>query len=273
MKHPLESTKPLYHFYRNYHRHSIMNLELLDSTIREGRGFILVGNHAFNYVDPGLLLHSIYERYNRVPRVVGQRGIFFRFPVINDLMKSFGMVPHEDFRKIYNLIHRNKPLLIYPGGIDEAMLRDYASDPYKLNWENRPGIIKLVIRYRIPVYFVAGLGVDEIPTQGATSAPDFIVDLIKGLGNFSQERARWFYTALGVTAPAKVTHVLTEPIIFKDDPKHLKSNDFVLEKLQWFQQTCQHRLDRIREELEHIVTDPLHEVTQTLQKTLRNSGF
>src|SRR2546430_1032190 len=63
---------------RAYHRHRIWHLERLGDLLTSGRRVILVANHAFNIVDPLLLLSAVFKRYGVMPRSLAHEAGWFR---------------------------------------------------------------------------------------------------------------------------------------------------------------------------------------------------
>lgn len=273
MKHPIERDLPVIDFLRAYHRHSVENLEILRPFFQKNQSFFLVGNHSFNLFDPGLLYHSIYRKYRRTLRVVGQFDIFHKIGLLKEFVKPYGLVAHDDFRRIYTLTSRGKSLLIYPGGIDEAMLRNYQKEPYTLIWQKRPGLAKLAIRYKIPIIFVAGIGIDEMVFQSNhAKMPALLTEFIKGRGNYLSQSSQWFWN-VPFSAPVKITHVITEPIQLTATPSQLKNKDFIEQTLQQLQSTCQSRLDRELVKHSSGMYDPLDWSMRKTQKILRRFNF
>jgi len=272
MKHPIERDRPLVNFLMEYHRHEIRGLEILESFINERKSYFLVGNHGFNFIEPALLVHSIYNRYRQIPRAVGHFDLFFKFKEIGEIAKSYGVISHEDFRAIRNAIDNKKSLLIYPGGEDEAMLRDYRQEPYTLKWEDRPGFAKLAIKYKVPIIFVMGIGIDEMVFQGAVELPPWIINVLNVSHPENYQKAKWFWNGI-FPAPVKITHIITEPIELFGEESDLKRSEYVKYKLRWLQKTCQARLDATLAFRDKGMTDPLDSAIKGIQTFAKKFGF
>ncbi len=272
MRHPIEADKPLVEFMRYYHRYEIRGLEILDPLVASGRPFFLVGNHGFNFIEPALLLHSVYNAHRRVPRIVGHKDLFFKIKEVGEIARRYGIVSHLDFRAIHDAIKKGKSLLIYPGGEDEAMLRDYHKNPYKLIWENRPGFAKLAVKYSMPIVFVASIGVDEMVFQGNMELPSWVIRQLNMTNSDNYERVKMFWNG-AFPAPVKITHIITEPIELFGEDEDMKRNEYVRYKLSWLQKTCQKRLDSALTFQDSAMSDPLDKAVKAIQSFARTLGI
>jgi len=272
MHHPIERDKPIVEFLRHYHRHEIIGLDILESFFRAKKQFFLVGNHGFNFTEPVLLIHGIYERYKTFPRPVGHYDLFFRVKSFIDIIRSYGVISHLDFRSVRTAILKGRSLLIYPGGEDEAMYRNYRENPYKLIWMERPGFAKLAIKYEVPVIFVAGLGIDEMVFQSRLDLPDWIIKMLNISHPDSFKKIKVFWNGF-FPAPVKIKHVITEPIYLYGEEKELKNKEYIQYKLKWLQKTCQKRLDSMLAFDNEKMSDPFGTSIQTIQSFIKKMGF
>jgi 1-acyl-sn-glycerol-3-phosphate acyltransferase len=272
MHHPIERDKPMVEFLRNYHRHEIIGLENLEPFYKDKKQFFLVGNHGFNFTEPALLMHGIYDRFKTFPRPVGHYDLFFRVKSLVRYIRRYGVISHLDFRSVRKAIVKGRSLLIYPGGEDEAMYRNYMENPYKLVWMERPGFAKLAIKYEVPVVFVAALGIDEMVFQSKLNLPDWIIKMlnISHPENFQNIKIFWngFFPA-----PVKIKHIITEPINLFGEEKELKNKEYIVYKLKWLQNTCQKRLDSMLAFDNEKMSDPLGASIQTIQSIIRKMGL
>lgn len=272
MHHPIEADKPLVEFMRYYHRYEIRGLDILEPLIEKNKPFFLVGNHGFNFIEPALLVHSVYNTYRKVPRIVGHKDLFFKIKEIGELAKRYGIISHLDFREIHNTIKKRKNLLIYPGGEDEAMLRDYNTSPYRLVWEKRPGFVKLAIKYKMPIIFVASIGVDEMVFQGNMELPGWVIKQLNMTNPENYEKVKMFWNG-AFPAPVKITHIVTEPIELFGEEQDMKRSEYIAYKLRWLQNTCQKRLDSALAFQDSKMSDPLDKAVKSIQTFARKIGI
>ena len=117
---------------RVYHEHSTIGLDQIPDT-----GVIMAANHSLASYDIALLMASIYEHCNRVPRALIDR-LFFKVPGLGPLMQTFGS--REGTREnAVNMLRENEILVVAPGGMREALRP--SSEKYKIIWR----IIKIVV--------------------------------------------------------------------------------------------------------------------------------
>ena len=203
---------------RGYHRHSVRGLSHLRKALRSGRPVLVVGNHCMDIVDPMLLAAAVFRGIGRVLRFVAHERVFFDLPILRTLSRSWGFVPNGRLHQAEAALRADRLLVVYPGGVSEALLRSYAEEPYRLKWDGRLGFLALALRQRAIVLFVAGIGIDELYYQMRFPIPAPVLRYSMGNG-FRYERARLGLGALGLHLfpgfapfPVRVTHVISPPL-------------------------------------------------------------
>ncbi|MCX6116510.1 MAG: lysophospholipid acyltransferase family protein, partial [Proteobacteria bacterium] len=189
---------------RLYHQHSTIGLH----NIPKG-GVIIAANHSLASYDIALLMGSIYEYTNRIPKALIDR-LFFKVPGLGDLMAALGS-REGNRQNAETLLKSGEMLVVAPGGMREALRP--SSERYKIIWDRRKGFAKLAIETRCPVVLAACPAADEL----YDIAPSYItawayktfkvpVFFAKGLG-FSL-----------IPKPIRLTHFLSEPIYPPEKP-------------------------------------------------------
>jgi 1-acyl-sn-glycerol-3-phosphate acyltransferase len=200
---------------RSYHRHRIRGLSHLRNALRGRRPVLIVGNHCMDIIDPLLLASAVFRETGRVLRFVAHERVFFDVPVLRTLARSWGFVPNGRLHAAEAALQTDRLLVVYPGGVSEALLRSYADEPYRLKWDGRLGFVAVALRQQATVLFVAGVGIDELYYQLRFPIPAPLVRYSMG----SALPARMGLGALGphlfpgfVPFPVRVTHVISPPL-------------------------------------------------------------
>jgi 1-acyl-sn-glycerol-3-phosphate acyltransferase len=208
---------------RVYHRHRVRGLRNLRKAFDAGRPVLLVGNHCMDIVDPLMLTVAVYRETGRVLRFIAHSEFFFKLPLIRSLARSWGCVPNQS-RPSADVVLRNDGLLvIYPGGVSEALLRSYREEPYRLKWAGRFGFIELALRHRATLLFVSAVGIDELYYQTRLPIPPLALHYTTG--NASRYSGARFGLGLGglhmfpglLPLPVQVTHVISPPLVLDHD--------------------------------------------------------
>jgi 1-acyl-sn-glycerol-3-phosphate acyltransferase len=208
---------------RGYHRHRVRGLAQLRTALRSQRPVLLVGNHCMDIVDPLLLAAAVFRSTGRVLRFVAHERVFFDVPVLRTLARSWGFVPNGRLHQAEAALQADRSLVVYPGGISEALLRSYAEEPYRLKWDGRLGFVAVALRQRATVLFVAGVGIDELYYQMRLPIPAPLLRYSMGSALHCQG-ARLGLGALGphlfpgfAPFPVRVTHVISPPLALDYD--------------------------------------------------------
>lgn len=255
MNHPIEHHKNLVWFLKQYFRYEVRGLEHLQTLNGEGSSYIIVCNHSTNLIDPLLFIHSHYDKFHIVPHPLGYSDFVLRNPVFSSITEQYGIISHKNFRKMKRIIHSRKPILAFPGEIDESVIRNFKTEPYTLKWKNKNGFLKFILNNQLPVVFVACIGADELVTQSNVVKMPSIMKKILGMAEDLYEEALQLWT-VAVHPPIKITHIVTKPIYpseyISTKRNRLRKEEigFSLSKLE---EICQKRLDELiisRHELE-----------------------
>jgi len=231
-----------------YHRHQVLHLDRLGVLRR--RRVVLVGNHAFDIVDPLLFLAAVLDRYGRVPHFIGHENGWFRLPVLRAIAARYGVIPSRRPEETAAALARDGFLMLYPGSNTEALMRSYRDEPYRLKWENRLGFLRLALAQDAEILFVAAVGSEEMYYQSRLPTPEFLIRLVNA-GDASRYRGAPLTLGLlgphllpGILPfPVQVTHVVSRPLDLADreralgDPEALR----VLHRRVWGE--CQAFLD------------------------------
>jgi 1-acyl-sn-glycerol-3-phosphate acyltransferase len=201
---------------RLYHQHSTVGLDRLPTG-----GVIIAANHSLASYDIALLMSSIYEYTNRIPKALIDR-LFFKVPGLGDFMTALGS-REGNRQNAEALLRAGEMLVVAPGGMREALRP--SSERYKIIWDRRKGFAQLSIETQSPVVLAACPAADEL----YDIAPSYItawayktfkvpVFFAKGLG-FSL-----------VPKPIPLTHYLSEPIYPPEKPSDPEKLSVVTEQ-------------------------------------------
>lgn len=245
MKESIESQNNLIWFLKHYFRYNIIGLEKLKPFYLEKKPFLLVGNHSINFIDPLLLIHSCYDSYHIAPHPIGYTKFFSENPILNSFSELYNIINYRDYKKASSTIKNNIPILVYPGGLEEGLLRNFKEEPYKLKWEKNSAISRFINKFQLPVLFIASIGTDELVTQSSTVKMPSITRKILRMADDVFDQALQMWT-VAIHPPIKITHIITDPIypnefIDKTNNKFEKSNS--VRSTKNLQTICQMRLD------------------------------
>lgn len=130
-----------------------------------GRPVLLVGNHQLLGLDLGPLVREFI-----VERGIVVRGLAFpdavrqqeaaakRNPDAGNTFRDFGAVPVSP-RNIFRLLQRGEAVLLFPGGVREAM--HGAGEEYRLFWPEKTEFLRVAARFKAVVVPFGGIGVDD----------------------------------------------------------------------------------------------------------------
>jgi hypothetical protein len=211
-----------------YHRHRIFHLERLGELLERGRRVILVGNHVLDVIDPMLFVMGILERYGVVPRAMGH-GAWFSTPVLRDISRRYGVVPSRDPGTAAQALREDGLLMLFPGAVREAAMRDFRAEPYRLKWEDRTGFLRLALEEDAEILFFAAVGTEEMYYQSWLPIPQALISYFaKG----DPARYRGLRMTFGLFGPhlvpgvfpfpSKITHVVSEPLDLGDRARALR---------------------------------------------------
>lgn len=192
---------------RVYHDHSTVGLDQIPDT-----GVIIAANHSLASYDIALLMASIYEYSNRVPRALIDR-LFFKVPGLGALMEAFGS--REGTRdNAVKMLQGNEILVVAPGGMREALRP--SNQKYKIIWNRRKGFVKLSVETGAPIILAACPAADDLYDVAPSHITAWAYKTLR--------IPLFFAKGLGFTAipkPVKLTHYLSEPLYpppFSEDP-------------------------------------------------------
>jgi 1-acyl-sn-glycerol-3-phosphate acyltransferase len=192
-----------------YHRHRVLHLDRLVRLLREGRRVVVVGNHALDVVDPLLLVAAIYRKVGRVPRFIAHENGWFRVPLLREISRRFEVIPARRPEETLAALRRDGFLMLYPGGMQEAALRRYREEPYRLKWQERTGFLRIALEAEAELVFVAAVGAEEAYYQSSLPMPGLWIQLANaGHG----ERYRGMPLRFGLAGPHLVPGLLPLPV-------------------------------------------------------------
>jgi 1-acyl-sn-glycerol-3-phosphate acyltransferase len=183
---------------RIYHQHSTVGLD----TMPNG-GCIIAANHSLASYDIALLMASIYEYTNRIPRALIDK-LFFKVPGVGQLMEALGSREGNKENAIKMLTH-GEILVVAPGGMREALRP--SREKYKIIWDKRKGFAKLAIETGVPVILAACPAADDLYDVAPSHITAWAYKTLK--------IPVFFARGLGLSPipkPIKLTHYLSEPI-------------------------------------------------------------
>jgi 1-acyl-sn-glycerol-3-phosphate acyltransferase len=260
-----------------YHRHQVLHLERLERPLRRGRRVILVGNHALNIVDPLLFVKAVYDELHVVPRFMAHAA-WFRTPLMREVASRYQVVPARA-RDAAEALERDGVMMLFPGAVREAAVRDYRSEPYRLKWEGRRGFVRLALEHDADVFFVAAVGNDEAYYQSRLPIPERLLRLFANGDAERYRGARFNFGLLGpqllpgvFPLPVRMTHVVSEPIDLGDRRRALEDEQALEDLHQRVWAHCQAELDRAVAE-RGVHSDPTDAALRQGQAWLRQLGL
>lgn len=250
--------------YRLYHRHQVIGLDRLRRSLAAGEPVLLVSNHCFEAADALMFAAAVRGEIGRIPRFIGHEILFFSLPGVRRLSRALGAIPNRRPDLAERALREDRLLMIYPGGGSEAALRLYRRERYRLKWNGRTGFLRLALRARAKIFFVAGLGIDEMFYQTDWRIPDRLFAL-PGLGYLSSYRG--LRVQLGLAGihllpgvfplPVRVTHTISEPLPLDlgiDPTDDVAVNEAHLEIWARCQAILDHEVERRpTDRLDHLV--------------------
>lgn len=130
-----------------------------------GRPVLLVGNHQLLGLDLGPLVREFLIEKGIVVRGLAYPPAFQRQEARSGrrgenqgTFETFGAVPVSP-RNIYRLLKRNEAVLLFPGGVREAM--HGPGEEYRLFWPAKTDFIRVAARFDATVVPFGGIGVDD----------------------------------------------------------------------------------------------------------------
>lgn len=241
---------------RQYFRYELKGLENLSPLVERGESYLIVCNHSTNLIDPLLFLHSHYERFKVLPHPVVYSEFLIRNPLFEPILEQYGTISHKNFRKMKRILNSKKPLLAFPGELQESVLRNFKAEPYTLKWKGKNGLLKFVTKNSLPIVFVACVGADELVTQSNAVKMPSIMKKILGMAEDDYADALQLWT-VAIHPPIKVTHIVTPPI-YPSEFSHSNSRkrkDGLGESLGNLERICQSRLNAIIADRKNLEDD------------------
>lgn len=243
-------------FLTRYHRHSVVGLERLGRLFDVGRRVILVGNHVLDVIDPFLFVQAVYRRYGVVPVAMGHRT-WFSMPILRDVTTRYGVIPSRDPEAAARAVQGGL-MMLFPGAVREAAMRDFAREAYQLKWQGRSGFLRLALEHDADVVFFGAVGSEEMYYQSRLRVPDALVRILSEGEQARYSGLRLTFGVLGphvlpglLPFPTKITHVVSEPIDLGDRAQAL-ADSAVFERLHArVTAACQAELDQAVAEYGH----------------------
>jgi 1-acyl-sn-glycerol-3-phosphate acyltransferase len=261
-----------------YHRHQVLDLDRLLRVLRARRRVVLVGNHALDVVDPLLFVAAVLERYGRVPRFMGHVS-WQRLPVLRAVSARYGIVPSRSMEEAGRALADDGFLMLFPGGVSEAALRSYRTEPYRLKWENRLGFLRLALEHDAEIVFVAAVGNDEMFYQSRLPTPSAIVRLADAGDGRRYSGAYLRFGLAGVhllpgvfPLPVRLTHAVSRPLELGDRDKAKRDPEALVELHRSVWQQCQTFLDEAVARRDRTA-DALDRAVRTGQRLLHRIGI
>ncbi len=233
-----------------YHRHSVVGLERLGRLFEQRRRVILVGNHVLDVVDPYLFVQAVYARYGVVPVAMGHRT-WFSMPVLRDVTTRYGVIPSRDPEAAARAVRDGGLMMLFPGAVREAAMRDMAREPYRLKWEGRSGFLRLALEHDAELVFFGAVGSEEMYYQSRVRLPDLLTGILSEGKTARYSGLRLSFGVLGphllpgvLPFPTKITHVVSEPIDLGDRARALGDRAAFEALHARVTAACQSELDR-----------------------------
>jgi 1-acyl-sn-glycerol-3-phosphate acyltransferase len=222
---------PLIAGMRLYHQHSTVGLDNIPKS-----GVIIAVNHSLASYDIALLMASIYEHTNRIPRALIDR-LFFKVPGVGPLMQALG--GHEGNKEnAIKLLREGEILVVAPGGMREALRP--SSEKYKIIWDRRKGFARLSAETGMPVILAACPTSDDLYDVAPSHVTAWAYKTLK--------IPLFFAKGLGLSLipkPIKLTHYLSEPI---HPPKLTDNQQEAAEEVELFHSRLIERMERLMTE-------------------------
>jgi hypothetical protein len=233
-----------------YHQHRVLHLERLGDLIGSGRRAVLVGNHVLDVIDPFLFVRSVYERYGVVPRTMGHPA-WFSTPGLRDLTQRYKVIRSRDPDSARQALREDGLLMLFPGAVREAAMRDFHREPYTLKWEDRYGFLRLALEEDAEILFFAAVGNEQLYYQSSLPVPDTLVRYFANGDRSRYEGLRLSFGVLGphlvpglFPFPAQITHVVSRPIDLGNRARAARTPAAFAELHRLVQSECQTFLDR-----------------------------
>jgi len=161
-----------------YHRHEVHHLERLGALMQSGRRVVLVGNHVLDVVDPLLFVLTVYKRYGVLPRTIGHR-VWHSTPGLRAIARRYRVIAARDPEGAAQALRDDGLLMLFPGAVREAAMRDLRAEPYRLKWQDRFGFLRLALAHDADIVFVAAAGTEAMYYQSARTIPAPLLQLFE----------------------------------------------------------------------------------------------
>jgi len=143
-------------------------LRKLSSALPSEGPVLFVGNHQLLALDLGVLLDGVYEETGILMRGLAHPMLFesenggvpgaMGGGMSGNMYDNFGAVPVSG-RNFAKLLQRGDPVLLFPGGLSEALHRK--DEYYKLKWPEKTDFVRLAARYNATIVPFGGVGASE----------------------------------------------------------------------------------------------------------------
>jgi len=216
---------------RVYHKHSTVGLQNIPDS-----GVIIAANHSLASYDIALLMASIYEHSNRIPRALIDR-LFFKVPGLGQLMEAFGSREGTKENAV-KMLEEREILVVAPGGMREALRP--SSEKYRIIWNRRKGFIKLSIETGMPIVLAACPAADDLYDVAPSHVTAWAYKTLR--------IPLFFAKGLGFTAipkPVTLTHYLSEPLY---PPENSQDPAIFAKRVDEFHKKVIERMDQLMHE-------------------------
>ncbi len=150
----MDRLAPLRRFLSNYFG---VKIEGADHLPKEG-GALLVANHGRTGLDALIFPSALGEKIGRPVYGLADKA-WFRVPAVRDWFAAMGGVTGTR-ENATNLLRAGNLVLVYPGGANEVLKP--AHEAYTLSWDDRTGFVRVAMEADVPIFPVAGIGVEEL---------------------------------------------------------------------------------------------------------------
>lgn len=174
--------------------------------VPEGRGCLLVSNHALMGIDTVVFYPEYFRRTGRMLRGVAEH-FFFRNLVVGNFFMRMGAFDGTRENAV-SLLKAGNAVLCYPGGARESFAG--RGERYQLKWEGRMGYLRSALAANVPIVPFASLGTED--AYVTLFREPFLGRLIFGSPKYDFP----IFTGIGLMPfPAKFRYVFDKPIDLK----------------------------------------------------------
>uniref|UniRef100_A0A7S0VIS5 AB hydrolase-1 domain-containing protein n=1 Tax=Hemiselmis tepida TaxID=464990 RepID=A0A7S0VIS5_9CRYP len=148
-----------------------LGLRKLNAQLPSTGPVLFVGNHQLMAMDLGVLLDGVYAETGTILRGLAHPMLFeaedggvpgaMGGGMSGNMYEKFGAVPVSG-RNFAKLLQRGDPVLLFPGGLGEALHRK--DEYYTLKWPEKTDFVRLAARYNATIVPFGGVGASDAAT-------------------------------------------------------------------------------------------------------------